>query len=375
MNKFRPWIRRFHRVSGLIMGFPFGVICLTGILLLFEPQILRFVHADYYYRVSLPSHPQSCSIVSVSRKVEGQLPEGMTLGGLKIGKAGDAWIYEVASMRKAELFVDPYQGKILGLIDHDRGFFFQIRKIHRWLGDTLDRDGDALCWGRVAVGVVSLWSVLMVLSGFYLWFPRSRSSWKIRFRWPWSMGVPYARYYQKHSWAGLFCGIPVVALALTGLTWSFSWYCSAFYSVLGADYSKRKILQEVMGRECWPLWDQALHALKQRHGEPSWVFFQDSELESGFDTHFPGICSVQRYVLKKGHVCLYEYPSATESVRKIRSAVVAVHEGIWLGIVSQILTLLWVLSACYLVWSGYRMYRFRKQVCKEREKRKSLEKR
>lgn len=138
MKRFRYAIRQFHRWSGLLVAIPFAVISITGACLAFEPQFLRLMHSGLY---ELPQSYAAgeVSIRSVSEKVERQLPVGMTLGALQIGRPDEAWIYEISSMRKAELFVDPSSGKVLGMIDHDQGGFYQLRKLHRWLGDTLNQ--------------------------------------------------------------------------------------------------------------------------------------------------------------------------------------------------------------------------------------------
>lgn len=360
MKRFRYSVRWFHRLSGVLVAIPFAVICITGVCLAFEPQLLRLIHPELYY-LSRPYSVDSVSIRDVSEKVESQLSVGMTLGALQIGQADEAWIYEISSMRKAELFVDPSSGKVLGMIDHDAGGFYQLRKLHRWLGDTLKRESDAPCVGRIVVGIFTGWSVLVVLSGFYLWFPRSRKSWALRFRWPGWLSAGYASEYQRHTLMGVWCGVPIIALALTGLTWSFSAYRDGFFALWGADYSQRKIKSaEADTTDCRHLWDQAWPLVRQEHSSLRKVHFEETVVEVASSSSFPGITVTDRYLLSSVSGGLNPFPGEAQRARNVRAGIVLVHEGLWMGLFSQLLTFLWALSGAYLSWSGVRLWRYRR---------------
>lgn len=360
MKRFRYAIRQFHRWSGLLVAIPFAVISITGACLAFEPQFLRLMHSELY-ELPRPYAAGEVSIRSVSEKVERQLPDGMTLGALQIGLPDEAWIYEISSMRKAELFVDPSSGTVLGMIDHDQGGFYQLRKLHRWLGDTLNRESDAPCVGRIVVGVFTAWSILVILSGFYLWFPRSRKSWALRFRWPGWFSAGYASEYQRHTLMGVWCGVPVIALALTGLTWSFPAYRDSFFALWGADYSQRKIKSaEADTTDCRYLWDQAWPLIRQANPSLKKVQFEETAVEVTSLRPFPGITVTDRYLLSSASGGLNSFPREAERARNVRFGIVLVHEGLWMGLFSQCLTFLWALSGAYLSWSGFRMWRLRR---------------
>lgn len=360
MKRFRYAIRQFHRWSGLLVAIPFAVISITGACLAFEPQFLRLMHSELY-ELPRPYAAGEVSIRSVSEKVERQLPVGMTLGALQIGRPDEAWIYEISSMRKAELFVDPSSGKVLGMIDHDQGGFYQLRKLHRWLGDTLNRESDAPCVGRIVVGVFTAWSILVILSGFYLWFPRSRKSWALRFRWPGWFSAGYAPEYQRHTLMGIWCGVPVIALALTGLTWSFPAYRDGFFALWGADYSQRKIKSaEADTTDCRYLWDQAWPLIRQAHPSLKKVQFEETAVEVTSLRPFSGITVTDRYLLSSASGGLNSFPREAERARSVRSGIVLVHEGLWMGLFSQCLTFLWALSGAYLSGSGVRLWKFRR---------------
>lgn len=350
---FRYWIRRLHRWTGLLILLPFAVICLSGVLLVFEPQLLKMVYTDFYcleQNTSATAHKPA--VAEVTRKIRSQLPEGVTLGRLTIKGAEESWCYEISSRRKAELFVDPYTCRILGVIDHDRGFFYYLRRIHRWLGDTRPQDKNEIFEGRIIVGTVSLAVIFVVLSGFYLGWPRRKSVWYQRYR-QLDSQKPYVRAYVRHTLVGLLAGIPVIALAMTGLTWSFSWYEKGFYAVCASDVT-------------------CLDKMKQAHvsvpPEVSDSIYQEMA------EHFP---AMQQFVLDGNQVTVTEkdgtvngfvfldgqglipYPDEWQKALNVRKSIVAIHEGLWGGVFSQIMTALFAVAGFYLCYSGWFLYRNR----------------
>ena len=120
----RRWSRKLHRFLGLVLGIPFALICISGALLAFEPQLLRLVHPEHY-RVDVAVRHERLPVDEVYARVSSQLPDTVQLGTLRIGQPDETWQIEIASLRYAELFVNPYTGKLTGMQDHDRVFFMR----------------------------------------------------------------------------------------------------------------------------------------------------------------------------------------------------------------------------------------------------------
>jgi len=70
--------------------------------------------------------------------------------------------------REATLFVDPYDGDVLGAgSKRARSFFRAVTDWHRWLGVGGERRAAA----RAVTGAANLGFLFIVLSGLYLWWP------------------------------------------------------------------------------------------------------------------------------------------------------------------------------------------------------------
>lgn len=130
MKHFKRINHKLHLWLGLLLGLPFMVICLTGAILVFEPQILRFANPEHYTTTEDNRHWMS--VDSVYSSVRKQLPVSIKLGTLRIGRPDETWIFENKSLRNAQIFVNPYTGKVTGMRDHDKGFFYSVRRLHRW---------------------------------------------------------------------------------------------------------------------------------------------------------------------------------------------------------------------------------------------------
>src|SRR5688572_6356860 len=77
---------------------------------------------------------------------------------------------EVVFGRDGSVFLNAYTGAVLGTgSDRMREFFRSVTDWHRWLA----REGDARAGGKKITGIANLMFLFLVMSGFYLWFPRN----------------------------------------------------------------------------------------------------------------------------------------------------------------------------------------------------------
>ena len=114
-----------------------------------------------------------------------------------------------------------------------------IRDGHRYLFDRPDESGG-MSAGKMVVGVTTLLSFFVLVSGFLLRLPHSLRRLKslliLTFRkkrqrfWFWS-----------HAALGFWAAVLLIVMCLTGLTWSFDWYNAAFYGALGFVPTTQKV--------------------------------------------------------------------------------------------------------------------------------------
>ena len=108
------------------------------------------------------------------------------------------------------------------------------------------------------------------------------------------------------------------------------------------------------------LWDQAWPLVRQEHSSLKKVHFEETVVEVISLSSFPGITVTDRYLLSSASGGLNPFPREAQRARSVRSGIVLVHEGLWMGWFSQLLTFLWALSGVYLSWSGVRLWKFRR---------------
>ncbi|MDE6535085.1 MAG: PepSY domain-containing protein [Muribaculaceae bacterium] len=118
-------------------------------------------------------------------------------------------------------------GKLSG---SDAEFFGAMKTLHRslFLGST----------GRMIVGTATLLLIIEIITGYWLWYDvamtliysaRRRGAgalYGLRQSLSWTR--PNLRY-GLHVGPGIWAGIPLLLMAVTGLTWSFQWWNDFIY--------------------------------------------------------------------------------------------------------------------------------------------------
>lgn len=111
-----------------------------------------------------------------------------------------------------------------------------MRKLHRWLMDAPAYKG-AKSAGKVIVGVTTLIMVIILVSGVVIWVPRTRKALKNRLAVSCTKGW-WRFWYDSHVSLGIYATVFLLVMALTGLTWSFQWYRTVAYGLLGVSTAR-----------------------------------------------------------------------------------------------------------------------------------------
>lgn len=235
---------KLFRKLHLWLSVPFGIfitlICFSGGMLIFEPEITRALKSDVYYVSSVGEEPLPMG--ELMETVKATLPDSVSISGVTVFSDPER-TYQVAlsKPRRASLFIDQYSGQITG--NYERlGFFSVMFKMHRWLLDSANPHGDGPKIGKTLVGISTIIFVITLITGIVLWWPRARHNFKH------SMSISFAHgwkglWHGLHVAGGMYAVIFVLAMALTGLTYSFGWYRTAFYAVCGVEHTPRNFGQ------------------------------------------------------------------------------------------------------------------------------------
>lgn len=236
---------KFFRKIHLWLSVPFGIIvtlvCFSGAMLVFEPEITRAIKNDVYYVASSDGEP--IPMGELMETVKESLPDTVSITGVTVFADKDrTYQVNLSKPRRAAVFVDQYSGQITGSYER-LGFFSTMFKLHRWLLDSSNPHGDGVKVGKLLVGISTLAFVIALISGAVIWWPRARKNFRR------SMSISFSKGWKGfwkglHVAGGMYALIFVLAMALTGLTWSFDWYRSAFYAVCGVEHTPRNFGQD-----------------------------------------------------------------------------------------------------------------------------------
>jgi len=201
---------RWHFYAGL-MVLPFMItLAVTGALYLFKDEIDTAVYSDLK-RVSV-----ELSKVSPEVMVDAALTNYPGTAVKYLDPATPQSSAEITvttdDFGKLAVYVNPYSGAVLGALP-DRGtIMWTIRYLHslKYFGDT----------ARLLIELAGGWSILLVGTGIYLWWPRGKKGGVVTVR-----GKPRNRMFWRdlHAVTGLFVGVFIVFLAITGMPWSGVW--------------------------------------------------------------------------------------------------------------------------------------------------------
>lgn len=235
---------KFFRKIHLWLSVPFGIIitlvCFSGAMLIFEPEITRSVRSDVYYVAETMESPLPMD--ELMETVKASLPDSVSITGVTVYSDIDrTYQVNLSKPRRASLFIDQYSGEITGRYER-LGFFSVMFRLHRWLLDSANPHGDGVKVGKLLVGISTLIFVIALISGVVIWWPRARKNLGK------SLSISFSKGWKGfwkglHVAGGMYALIFVLAMALTGLTWSFDWYRTAFYAVCGIEHTPRNLGQ------------------------------------------------------------------------------------------------------------------------------------
>ncbi|ALN73493.1 PepSY domain-containing protein [Aureimonas sp. AU20] len=203
---------RWHFYAGLFV-LPFLIsLSITGGLYLFRDEIDTFVHADLKRVVA----EDGADLAAPSRLVAAALDAVPGTAVKYTQNAGPTSSAEItvksAGGEKRVVYLDPYDARVLGSLPDQGTIMWTVRHLH-----------SLRFFGPVARGLIEItagWSILLVVTGLYLWWPRGRKEGVVTVR-----GTPKKRVFWRdlHAVAGSMLGVFIVFLAVTGMPWSQVW--------------------------------------------------------------------------------------------------------------------------------------------------------
>jgi uncharacterized iron-regulated membrane protein len=217
MSKLRSFIFWCHLATGVVAGVVVLVMSVTGVLLAYEKQIVSWADTQGYV-VSSDSGASRLPVETlVARARDGQdgIPTSVTV------KSDPAAPATVGFPGGRAVFVDPYTGAVLGEgATGTRAFLRTVTDLHRWLG----AQGEGRAVGRAVTGACNLGFLFLVVSGFYIWWPRKWTRAQFRNGLWFRRGLSSkARDFNWHNTIGFWSAVPLFVVVLSGVVISYGW--------------------------------------------------------------------------------------------------------------------------------------------------------
>lgn len=378
-------MRKIFRNIHLWLSVPFGIlitlICFSGAALVFEKEVMELCHRELYFVKKVEAAP--LPMEQLMTKVAATLPDSVSVTGVNISSDPErAYQVTLSKPRRASMYVDQYTGEITGKYERAPFFNFMFR-MHRWLLDSMKQDGG-IFWGKMIVGTSTLMFVFVLISGVVVWWPRTRKALKNSLKIVANKG--WRRFwYDLHVAGGMYALVFLLAMALTGLTWSFQWYRTGFYKTFGVEVQpsmghgnaaanatakggKRDGKPE--GREGrgahryspYTNWQQVYEQLAEVNPDYKQISVSDGSASVAVP-RFGNQRGTDRYKFnpRNGEITETTLYKDLDNSGKIRGWIYSVHVGSWGGMLTRILTFVAALIGASLPLTGYYLW-IRKKI-------------
>ena len=378
-------MRKIFRNIHLWLSVPFGIlitlICFSGAALVFEKEVMELCHRELYFVKKVEAAP--LPMEQLMTKVAATLPDSVSVTGVNISSDPElAYQVTLSKPRRASMYVDQYTGEITGKYERAPFFNFMFR-MHRWLLDSMKQDGG-IFWGKMIVGTSTLMFVFVLISGVVVWWPRTRKALKNSLKIVANKG--WRRFwYDLHVAGGKYALVFLLAMALTGLTWSFQWYRTGFYKTFGVEVQpsmghgnaaanstakggKREGKPE--GREGrgahryspYTNWQQVYEQLAEANPDYKQISVSDGSASVAVP-RFGNQRGTDRYKFnpRNGEITETTLYKDLDNSGKIRGWIYSVHVGSWGGMLTRILTFVAALIGASLPLTGYYLW-IRKKI-------------
>jgi uncharacterized iron-regulated membrane protein len=206
---------RWHFYAAIFVLPILLTLAVTGFVILLKPTIERWAYGDMLY-VETVATP--VKFAQQQQAVLDAYPEAFVDAVVPPRDSGRASQFDITGVdgESLSVYVNPADATVLGHIDNATRIDYVATQIHGtlWMGR----------WGDYLVEIAGGWTLVMALTGMYLWFPRKRmpNAWRRAFI-PRLREKGRRRWRDMHSTVGAIGAPVLVFLAVTGLPWTGFW--------------------------------------------------------------------------------------------------------------------------------------------------------
>jgi uncharacterized iron-regulated membrane protein len=218
-----------HLATGVSVGVVVLIMSVTGVLLTYEKQIIRWADTRTYRAAPPGSDAPRLPIDRLTQAVSA------ANGGAAVTTVtvwADRSFPAAVAIGPRPVYVNPYTGVVLGEgSDRTRAFFRRMTDWHRWLGAAA---GPGRVTARAITGACNMAFLFLVVSGLYLWLPKIWTWRQVR-NITWFKGGlrAKARDFNWHNVIGFWSAVPLAIVVFSGAVISYPWMSNLVYRIAG----------------------------------------------------------------------------------------------------------------------------------------------
>ena len=227
--RFRSVLFWMHLGCGVVAGAVILIMSVTGVLLTYQRQMTAWADMRHY-RSDPPAGARPLPADQLIAKVVEQRPE-VTPTSLVV-RSDPRAPASLAIGPGRQIFVSPYSGQVLGEGDGQamREFFRGVVEWHRYVAMS----GESRPTGKAITGAANLLFLFIVVSGVFLWWPRTLTRTGIRNVTWFRRGLKAkARDFNWHNTIGFWSAIPLAVIVAGAVVISYPWATRLVYRVYG----------------------------------------------------------------------------------------------------------------------------------------------
>jgi len=219
---------QIHWFLGITAGLILSIMGVTGAIYSYEQPIQKWLNPDSYtVQVEKQDKLTPAELYQHFQKTD---PE-MKINSITVAKdptvSSSINIVKEGARKGYTMMINPYTAEVLPEVK-SREFFKFIEQLHRNL--TVGPVGKQI------TGACTLMLLIFIFSGLYLRWPKKHS-----FK-QWFMIKPQLKgrnfIWDLHAVVGTWVVVFFLIIACTGLTWSYGWWRSGLYTVMGVEQQK-----------------------------------------------------------------------------------------------------------------------------------------
>jgi uncharacterized iron-regulated membrane protein len=361
MRTFRRVLFWCHLCGGAAAGLVILAMSVTGVLLTYQRQMQWWADTRHYRMTPSPEAPRVKSEVLFAAvdALDIGTPTALTV------RSDPAAPAAVTAGTKT-IYVNPYTGVVYGEGTGAglRAFFAEVVSWHRYMAF----EGESRPIGKGITGAANLVFLFIVLSGVYLWWPRSVTRSSLRnVTWFRSGLTPKARDFNWHNVFGFWSAVPLAIVVFGAVVISYPWATNLVYRAMGdtppPPAAARPASTAPMRADSPANWDIVDAAIARvAEGEPAWTILTvrlpasagapvTVTVDRG-DGGQPQLRSTATLDASTMVVSRWERFEDQSAGRRARSFLRFAHTGEYAGLTGQTVAGLVSAAAAVLVYSG-----------------------